>query len=97
MEFQNVFSHLAATITMSLDCSHLHTASSVGIRTKRSRAISVPYAMTCLDIFTVRFEKVIYVLHCFQKKSPSGVQTTKTHERLKVARADCEVRYGKKK
>jgi phage-related protein len=52
-------------------------------------------------VYTVQFEKAIYVLHCFQKKSPSGVRTaTKdvnlTHERLKAARADYEVRYGKK-
>lgn len=52
-------------------------------------------------VYTVRFEKAVYVLHCFQKKSPSGVRTAKTdieliHERLKVARADYEVRYAKK-
>ena len=51
-------------------------------------------------VYTVRFEKAIYVLHCFQKKSPSGVRTAKTdvdliHERLKAARTDYEVRYGK--
>ena len=51
--------------------------------------------------YTVRFEKAVYVLHCFQKKSPSGVRTAKTdieliHERLKVARADYEVRYAEK-
>ena len=51
--------------------------------------------------YTVRFEKAVYVLHCFQKKSPSGVRTTRTdveliHERLKTARADYEVRYAKK-
>ena len=50
---------------------------------------------------TVRFEKAVYVLHCFQKKSPSGVRTAAKdvdliHERLKTARADYEVRYGKK-
>lgn len=50
--------------------------------------------------YTVRFEKAVYVLHCFQKKSPSGVRTAKTdidliHERLKLARNDYEVRYGK--
>ena len=43
----------------------------------------------------------VQVLHCFQKKPPSGVRTAKTdieliHERLKVARADYEVRYAKK-
>jgi len=52
-------------------------------------------------VYTVRFEKAVYVLHCFQKKSPSGVRTAKTdieliHERLKVACADYEVRYAKK-
>lgn len=54
------------------------------------------YRVAC----TVRFAKAVYVLHCFQKKSPSGIRTAKTdidliHERLKVARNDCEVRYGK--
>jgi phage-related protein len=52
-------------------------------------------------VYTARFEKAIYVLHCFQKRSPSGVRTAKTdvdliHERLKSARADYEVRYAKK-
>jgi phage-related protein len=51
-------------------------------------------------VFTVRFEHAVYVLHCFQKKSPSGVRTTKRdvsliHERLRAAQADYEVRYGK--
>lgn len=51
-------------------------------------------------VFTVRFAKAIYVLHCFQKKSPSGIRTAKTdtkliHDRLKIARKDYEVRYGK--
>ena len=51
--------------------------------------------------YTVRFQKAVYVLHCFQKKSPSGIRTAKTDidligERLKMARADYEVRYGKK-
>ena len=49
--------------------------------------------------YTVRFAKAIYVLHCFQKKSPSGIRTAKTdidliHERLKTARNDYRVRYG---
>lgn len=50
--------------------------------------------------YTVRFRKAVYVLHCFQKKSPSGIRTAKSDvelvgERLKLARADYEVRYGK--
>ena len=45
-------------------------------------------------------EPVVYVLHCFQKKSPSGIRTARTDvdlisARLKLARADYEVRYGK--
>ena len=53
-------------------------------------------------VYTVRFEKAIYVLHCFQKKSPSGVRTALhdvelIRERLKSARNDYEVRYGQKR
>jgi phage-related protein len=49
--------------------------------------------------YVVRFEQAIYVLHCFQKKSPSGTRTAKTdvemiERRLKVAKADYEARYG---
>ena len=50
--------------------------------------------------YTVRFAKAVYVLHCFQKKSPSGIRTSKNDvelisQRLKMAQADYEVRYGK--
>ena len=50
--------------------------------------------------YTVRFAKAVYVLHCFQKKSPSGIRTAKAdidliHQRLKTASNDYEVRYGK--
>jgi len=50
----------------------------------------------------VRFEKAVYVLHCFQKKSPSGVRTAQQdvdliHERLRTAHRDYEVRYARKK
>ncbi len=50
-------------------------------------------------VFVVRFEKAVYVLHSFQKKSPSGVRTAQQdvgliRERLKAACADYEVRYG---
>ena len=52
-------------------------------------------------VYTVRFKEAIYVLHCFQKKSASGISTAKSdtrliHERLKAAQVDYEVRYGKK-
>jgi phage-related protein len=46
-------------------------------------------------VYTVRFEDAIYVLHAFQKKSPSGIKTDKrdgdlVHERLKRAQVDYE-------
>jgi phage-related protein len=41
-------------------------------------------------VYTVRFMKAVYVLHCFQKKSPDGIRTAQSdidliHERLKLA------------
>jgi len=46
-------------------------------------------------VYTVRFAKVVYVLHAFQKKSKRGVATPKSEldlitQRLKRARADYE-------
>ena len=43
-------------------------------------------------VYTVRFAKAVYVLHCFQKKSKSGIATLKAdmdliRERLKAAEA----------
>ena len=40
----------------------------------------------------------MYVLHCFQKKSPSGIRTAKTdvdliHQRLKAAQQHYEEHY----
>jgi phage-related protein len=51
-------------------------------------------------VYTVRLPQAVYVLHCFQKKSPSGARTARTDvdlisARLRLARADYEVRYGK--
>ncbi len=42
-------------------------------------------------VYTVRFAKAVYVLHCFQKKSPSGIRTSKgdvdlIHQRLRAAK-----------
>lgn len=56
---------------------------------------------TWRSVYTVRFRKAVYVLHCFQKKSPSGIRTAQTdvelvQRRLKAAREDYEVRYGEK-
>lgn len=53
-------------------------------------------------VYTVRFEAVVYVLHAFQKKSPSGIRTAKrdvvlVSDRLKAAQKDHEEQYGKSK
>jgi len=51
-------------------------------------------------IYTVKFAKAVYVLHCFQKKSPTGIKTAKSDielvgRRLKAAQREYEERYGK--
>ena len=52
-------------------------------------------------VYTVRFEKALYALHVFQKKSPRKIKTARTdidliHERLRLAQLDYEERYGAK-
>jgi len=53
-------------------------------------------------VYTVKFEKAVYVLHAFQKKSPKGIKTAQldvdlVSRRLRTASADHEARYGKRK
>jgi len=53
-------------------------------------------------VYTVRFSEVVYVLHAFQKKSPSGIRTARldvdmVERRLRLAQQDYEARYGKSK
>lgn len=50
-------------------------------------------------VYTVRFAKVIYVLHAFQKKSRKGIKTPQgdielIERRLKTAEQDYKARYG---
>ncbi|MEO5936673.1 MAG: type II toxin-antitoxin system RelE/ParE family toxin [Terriglobales bacterium] len=57
---------------------------------------------TYRTIYTVKFERAIYVLHAFQKKSPKGIKTARTDvelvsARLKAAAADYQERYGEAK
>ena len=55
-------------------------------------------------VYTIKFVGWVYVLHCFQKKSKSGIKTPKEdldliNSRLKAARQDYEawqVRQGRK-
>ena|ERR1700730_16910090 len=47
----------------------------------------------------VKFAEALYVLHAFQKKSPTGIKTRRRdveliRERLKLAQADYEARHG---
>lgn len=52
-------------------------------------------------VYTVKFKEAVFVLHCFQKKSKSGIATPKKdleiiHARLKVAAALAkEIGHGK--
>ncbi len=51
-------------------------------------------------VYTVRFKEIVYVLHAFQKKSPTGIRTAQVdvdlvERRLKVAQQDYEARHGK--
>jgi phage-related protein len=44
-------------------------------------------------VYTVKFKDVVYVLHCFEKKSKQGIKTTKRDQdlvkaRFKAAEAD---------
>lgn len=52
-------------------------------------------------VYTVKFERAVYVLHAFQKKSPKGKKTAQTDvelisRRLRMASEDYEARYGKR-
>ena len=52
-------------------------------------------------VYTVRFAEAIYVLHCFKKKSKSGIRTPKQEielieARLKDAKKDYELWLKKK-
>lgn len=49
-------------------------------------------------VYTIQFARALYVLHAFQKKSPSGKRTANVdvrliHDRLQMAKRDYEERY----
>lgn len=49
-------------------------------------------------VYTVKFNEVIYVLHCFQKKSKHGIRTPKqeielVRQRLRAAEEDHQANY----
>lgn len=50
-------------------------------------------------VYTVRLEGAVYVLHAFQKKSPSGIKTARPDielvaQRLRLAKLHSEGRHG---
>ncbi len=54
------------------------------------------------SIYTVKFANAVYVLHVFQKKSPSGIRTPKkdvelVEQRLKLAQHDFKAHHGEEK
>jgi phage-related protein len=76
--------------------------SEVGIRLRRSRCGERHDGDAYRVVYTVRFEKAVYVLHAFQKKSPKGIRTARTdvdlvEQRLRIAQRDYEARDGKAK
>jgi phage-related protein len=51
--------------------------------------------------YALKFAEVVYVLHCFQKKSKKGIETPKQdmaliERRLKAAEADYAAHYKKR-
>jgi len=53
------------------------------------------HGSTYRAVYTVKFAGWVYVLHCFQKKSKTGIRTPKEdmdliHARLRAARQDFE-------
>jgi phage-related protein len=65
-----------------------------------SEIVEADASGTYRAVYTVRFREAIYVLHAFQKKSPSGIRTARPDiervaQRLKAAKRDYEARYGK--
>ena len=53
-------------------------------------------------VFAAKFERAVYVLHVFKKKSTSGIATPRkdrdtVYRRLAEAKADYEERYGAEK
>ena len=49
-------------------------------------------------VYTVKFKNIIYVLHCFQKKSKHGIKTPQhdidlIQQRLKIAEEDYKANY----
>jgi phage-related protein len=59
-------------------------------------------AGTYRAVYAARFEKAVYVLHVFQKKSPSGIRTARSdvaliEQRLEQAKQHYEATYGEKK
>lgn len=78
-----------------------HEAAKVIRRSWRPGVVEDDIGGTYRAVYTVKFEEAVFVLHCFQKKSKSGIATPKEdldiiRARLKVAEVLAkELRSGK--
>ena len=48
-------------------------------------------------VYTVRFQKAVYVLHCFQKKAKHGIKTQKQDMEIPCGQEDKEGRAGQRR
>lgn len=90
-EVQDTFGyalHLAQTGSKHPDAKPLKGFGSAGVL----EVVESQAGSTYRAVYTVKIAGVVYVLHCFQKKSTSGIATPKpdmdlVRERLKAAQA----------
>jgi phage-related protein len=76
---------------------HPHAKPWKGTGTGVLEVVEHHHGDTYRAVYTVRFSDAVYVLHAFQKKSPSGIKTARTDveliaQRLKMAQQDYEAR-----
>lgn len=89
---------ISLSAATSMTRQSLSRASAVPVSLRSSRTMP---AGTYRAVYTVKFPEAVFVLHCFQKKSKSGIATPKEdmdiiRARLKVAEALAkELRHGK--
>lgn len=84
---------------------HSESRNLVGLRQRQSPGKGlgqVSWSSAYRAVYTVKFETAVYVLHAFQKKSPSGIRTAQRDvdligDRLKTAEKDYKEHYGKPK
>ncbi len=97
--------HLAQLGEVPLNARPLKGFSGVSVM-----EVSADFATdTYRGVYTAKFSDVVYVLHCFQKKSKRGIQMTQSDQDLirqrlkaaeidyKAAEIDYQEKYGKRR